>query len=89
MSKQPSAEEIEHGITLLRDTKNWEGSVAVVAIDPVCRWRLDKDSPPCDAPVENAVVLLRKGGDSVEVVVFCEHHTNCMLAAVKKWREMA
>lgn len=88
MTKKPNDTEIKHGISLLRNTQNWEGPVTVVTIDPVCKWRLSKDLPSCDAPVENVVVLLRKEADNVEAIALCQHHTNCMLAALQEWRQM-
>lgn len=97
MSTPPTPAEIQHGISLLKETENWEGHVAAVAVDPVCKWNQGGGVKVCGAPVENAIVLLRKNeverrptvGDKVEVVVFCRHHTHCMIAAVKRWREMS
>jgi hypothetical protein len=94
MSRIPTEAEISHGITLLRDTQNWKGHVAVIPVDPVCRWNQGGGTQVCGDPVENAVVLLSdaakaKVGDPVEVIVFCKHHTNCLVEAVGRWRRMS
>ena len=88
MSTEPTEAEIEHGITLLRDTTQWEGHVAVVPIDSVCKWS-PPDTDPCGKPLEDAVVLLTVGGKTAQVIAFCHHHANCMAEAVQKWRTMA
>ena len=60
--KLPTEDEIQHGMTLLRDTQNWEGHVAVVPVDPVCRWNPNGGNTVCGDPVQNAVVLLLDAG---------------------------
>ncbi len=85
--------EIQHGISLLRATHNWQGHVAVVSIDPICKWNPGGGNQACGNPVRNTVVLLREQkaqlGDPVEVIALCDHHTQCMVYAVERWRQMS
>jgi hypothetical protein len=76
---EPTESDIQHGVDLLTQTENWDGKFASVPIDPVCRWQLS-----CGKPVENVIVL--RGVDNVDVLALCEYHTQCMVAAVMRWR---
>ncbi len=84
-----SEPEIEHAVKLLQeisDTGTWEGGIAFVQIDEVCRVR--HPSGRCMRPVYDAVVLLHKERDKpCHVIAVCEHHAEIMKEAVKRWRE--
>lgn len=85
---EPTKREITRGVTLLREAYedlNWEGPIAVIPVDEVCKW--DHGDGPCERPLKNAIVLLCKGKKGVHVVAYCSHHTKCMEAATKAWRE--
>jgi len=79
--------EIQHGMKLLREIDDWDGPVAVVEIDPVCKW--DHGAGRCGRPLARIVIVLRAKERSVDAVAYCEHHAECMETAVQRWRDMA
>ena len=90
MKRGPTAPEISHSMTLLREVPGWDGRVAMVPIDPVCLW--DDGGGPCEEPLGKASLLLlvdEDGEHSAHVLALCEHHANCMEAGVVKWRAMS
>ncbi len=86
-----SEQEIEHAVKLLQeisDTGTWEGGVATIEIDAVCR--IHHRSIPCMRPLSEAVVLIHKDLDKpCHVLAVCDRHVEIMKRAVKRWREHA
>ncbi len=84
---EPTQKEIEHGIALLRVVKNWQGGMAVIEIDSVCKW--NEGEGECGDPIANACVLLHRDRTppEVDIAVYCTHHTRCMERALEVWRE--
>jgi hypothetical protein len=81
----PTEKEISHGLSLLRELEDWEGSYTVVPIDKVCRW--NSGDGHCNEPLYNAVVLLCND-KGVHLLGLCKHHSACMVSAIKTYREM-
>jgi len=75
-------------MSLLRDARendDWGGPVAVIPVDDVCRW--DHGHGPCNKPLRNVVLLMHRDKKGAHAIALCEHHTACMQASVRMWRE--
>ena len=86
----PTEQDIEHGISLLREAHNdyrWKGKASFVPIDFECRWGYPKQT--CGRNLHKVVVLPFEDLQGVHVIAVCDHHADCLEAALKKWREMA
>lgn len=85
----PTPQDIDHGIELLREAHNdqkWKGKVAFVPIDFECRWGYPNNT--CGSSLQQVVILPFENLDGVHALGLCAHHAKCLEAAIEKWRSM-
>lgn len=86
----PTDAEIAHGLALLAEVSEWTGTWVVIPIDDRCKWGAPHD---CGRRLTEVTLLLQEeqptSGSHAHAAGYCEHHTRCIVAAIRRWKELS